>query len=328
MVLFFLSPTVGELLSGSSPPSEFFTPFGFTVMALLYGGGALTARELKVRWGKGIGSLLLLGAAYGVLEEGLMVASFQNPRWPDLGVLGSFGRWLGINWVWSVELTAYHAIVSIVVPVILVELAYPESKGEPWLVGRWLWLVPGLLIADVVLGLFVFSAFTGFFPPLPQYAFIVLLTAAFVFLARRLPHDWARHGTKPIKKPRFYGLLTLTGALSCGLIFWVLPNILSFTIAPLIVILIGVATIFGVIRFLVGYDWKQGTPTHRYGIVAGALSPFIVFSFFQELDTTRLDDTSGMSLVGLAFLIGLLLLWRKLCKELKTPSQPTLDIKH
>jgi hypothetical protein len=50
---------VGELLSGSAPPAEFFTPFGFTVMTLLYGGGALTARELKVRWGKGMGSLLL-----------------------------------------------------------------------------------------------------------------------------------------------------------------------------------------------------------------------------------------------------------------------------
>ena len=81
LVLFLLSPAIGELLSGSSPPREFFALFGFTVMALLYGGGVLTAKELKVRWGKGMGSLLLLGAAYGVLEEGLMVASFQNPGW-------------------------------------------------------------------------------------------------------------------------------------------------------------------------------------------------------------------------------------------------------
>ncbi|MCW4048210.1 MAG: hypothetical protein NWE89_00595 [Candidatus Bathyarchaeota archaeon] len=97
VVLFLLSPIVGELLSGSAPPAEFFTVFGFTVMSLLYGGGALTARELKVRWGKGMGSLLLFGAAYGVLEEGLMVASFQNPNWMDVGVLGEFGRWLGVG---------------------------------------------------------------------------------------------------------------------------------------------------------------------------------------------------------------------------------------
>ncbi len=78
LVLFLLSPVIGELLSGSSPPAEFFTVFGFTVMSLLYGGGAILCRELKVQWRKGMGSLVLLGAAYGVIEEGLMVASFQT----------------------------------------------------------------------------------------------------------------------------------------------------------------------------------------------------------------------------------------------------------
>ncbi len=323
LALFLLSPMIGELLSGSAPPAEFFTPFGFTVMTLLYGGGALTARELKVRWGKGMGSLLLLGAAYGVLEEGLMVASFQNPHWQDLGVLREFGRWLGVNWVWAVELTAYHAIVSVTVPVMLVELAYPEARAKTWLRGRWLWVVPGLLLADVVFGLFVFSAFTGFFPPLPQYAFMALLTAAFLLLARRLPSDWARCGTRPMRRPRFYGLIALTGAIACGLIFWILPNILDFALAPVFVILLGAATILGLIKFLAGYDWRQSTTMHRYGLAAGALSLFIVFSFFQELDTSRPDNTSGMSLVGLAFLIGLLLLRRRIGKALENPSPTT-----
>jgi hypothetical protein len=53
LVLFFLSPAIGELLSGSSPPAEFFTPFGLTVMAVLYGGGALLAREAVTRWKRG-----------------------------------------------------------------------------------------------------------------------------------------------------------------------------------------------------------------------------------------------------------------------------------
>jgi hypothetical protein len=315
LALFLLSPIIGELLSGSAPPPEFFTPFGFTVMTLLYGGGALTARELKVRWGKGMGSLLLLGAAYGVLEEGLMVASFQNPHWMDLGVLGVFGRWLGVNWVWAVELTAYHAIVSITSPIMLVELVYHESKGEPWLRGRWLWVVPGLLLADVVFGLFVFSMVTGFWPPLPQYAFMVLIMTAFILMARRLPPDWARRGTKPMRKPSFYALVILVGAFFCGAIFWILPNALAFPFAPIFVILLGAATVIGLIAFLAGYDWNRATAMHRYGIVVGALSLLILFAFFQELDASRLDDTSGMSLVGLAFLIGLLLLQRNLRKE-------------
>ncbi|UCD44602.1 MAG: hypothetical protein JSV27_10880 [Candidatus Bathyarchaeota archaeon] len=328
LALFLLSPIVGELLSGSAPPVEFFTPFGFTVMVLLYGGGAVTARELKVRWGKGMGSLLLLGAAYGVLEEGLMVASFQNPNWQDIGVLGVYGRWLGVNWVWAVELTAYHAIVSIAIPVILVELAYPEVKGEPWLGGIWRRVVPGLLLADVVFGLYAFSEFTGFKPPIPQYAFMVLLTVAFIYLAHRLPPDWARRGIKPMRRPRFYGLTTLLGAIACGVIFWVLPNALEFPLAPVFVILLGLLTLLGVIWLLASHDWRQATPMHRYGLAAGVLIPFIEFAFLQELDTSRLDDTSGMSLVGLAFLLGLLLLGRKLRKtELESidvsPAQET-----
>ena len=315
---------VGELLSGSAPPAEFFTPFGFTVMTLLYGGGALTARELKVRWGKGMGSLLLLGAAYGVLEEGLMVASFLNPRWMDLGVLGVFGRWMGVNWVWAVELTAYHAIVSVTVPVMLAELAYPEARGAPWLKGAWRFVVPGLLLADVVAGLFIFSAFTGFRPPPAQYALMVLVTAAFIIMARRLPADWARRGTRPMRRPIFYALVTLAGAIACGAIFWVLPNALAFPLAPVLVTLLGASTVVGLIVFLAGYDWNRATAMHRYGIVAGSLALFIPFALLQELDASRLDDASGMSLVGLSFLIGLLLLRRKLRIEADAQnSQPT-----
>ena len=195
VVLFFLSPVIGELLSGSAPPSEFFTVFGFTIMSLLYGGGAVVAREIKIRWRKGVGSLLLIGAAYGILEEGLMVASFQNPTWMDLGVLGVFGRWLGVNWVWAVELTFYHALVSITVPVLLVELLYPERRHLPWLHGRWRWIVPMLLLVDVVAGLFIFAEFTGFRPPLPQYLFFVAACLFFLYLANKLPSSWAREGT-------------------------------------------------------------------------------------------------------------------------------------
>jgi len=55
LVLFFLAPAIGELLSGSSPPAEFFTPFWLLILPALYGSGAVIARELKVRWRKGTG---------------------------------------------------------------------------------------------------------------------------------------------------------------------------------------------------------------------------------------------------------------------------------
>ena len=51
----------------------------FILLASLYGSGALLIRELKVRWRKGYVSMFLLGTAYGIIEEGLMVKSFFDP---------------------------------------------------------------------------------------------------------------------------------------------------------------------------------------------------------------------------------------------------------
>jgi hypothetical protein len=281
-------------------------------MSLLYGGGAVVARELKIRWRKGIGSLLLIGVAYGILEEGLMVASFQNPNWMDLGVLGVLGRWIGVNWVWAVELTIYHAIVSITVPILLVELVYPEEKAKPWLRGPWQWIVPLLLISDVIFGLFIFAQFTGFFPPLPQYILFLILFIAFLFVAYRFPIKWARMGKKPMRKPRYYFMIAFIGSMVSGFIFGVLPENLGSGAAPFFVILLGLVVIFGVLFNLVSFNWAMATPLHYHRLLFGSLFIFIVFSFFQEIDPNRLDDTTGMSLVGIIFLFGFLFLGRKI----------------
>jgi hypothetical protein len=84
LLLLLLAPAIGELLSGSSPPLEFFFPPSLILLALMYGCGALVCREMVVRWGKGWLSLLLLGIAYGIYEEGIVLRSFFNSAWQDL----------------------------------------------------------------------------------------------------------------------------------------------------------------------------------------------------------------------------------------------------
>jgi hypothetical protein len=248
------------------------------------------------------------------LEEGLMVASFQNPHWQDIGILGVFGRWLGINWVWAVELTAYHSIVSIAVPIMLVELAYPKRKNDPWLQGIWLKIVPFILITDVVVGLFIFAMFTGFWPPLPQYLFLICATLTLVFVAYKLPSDFARKGIRSMRRHSYYIITTTLSALICGVVFWVLPNSLEFSFAPLFVIFLGLLVILGYISHLMSFNWIEASPLHTFAITAGVLAPFILFSFLQEFDKTRTDDTTGMSIVGLSFIFLLGLLGRRLKK--------------
>lgn len=122
----------------------------------LYGTGALLSREAWVRWGGGPYTLLLLGAAYGIVEEGVMTRSFFCPTWPDLGILAEYGRWIGVNWVWAIQLTIFHAVFSISIPIILVELTFSDLKGRPWLGSK------GVIISLLVLSSVIFLGIMGF----------------------------------------------------------------------------------------------------------------------------------------------------------------------
>ena len=323
LILFLLSPAIGELLLGSSPPAEFFTPFGLTMLLGLYGSGAVLARELKVRWGRGMGSLLLLGAAYGALEEGVMVASWFNPAWPDLGILGVFGRWLGVNWVWAAELTMYHAIVSITVPVLLVELAFPDRKRDRWVSDSWFKAVGAVLFLDVVVGFVLFGLLLGYTPPMPQFLIAPAAVIVFALIARQLPADWARRGTKQMRRPRFYAAVASIGAVASGTTFLIVPN---FQPPPLLVIALGVAIIYGLIRLLTRYNWREANDLHRFALTVGSLVIFVVFAFFQELDKSRKDNTSGMILVGLASIIALTYLGLKIQSRMKHIGLPITPV--
>src|SRR6266508_2748604 len=129
LALVLLSPVIAEMLSGSSAPLEWLNPAVPLLLIWLYGSGVLVMRETAVRWKVGWPGILLLGAAYGIIEEGLAVKSFFDPGWMDLGTLGWYGRWLDVNWVWAVWLTIYHAVVSIAVPIFLVDWIWPRTRG-------------------------------------------------------------------------------------------------------------------------------------------------------------------------------------------------------
>lgn len=51
---------------------------------------------------------------------------------------------------------------------------------------------------------------------------------------------------------------------------------------------------------------------HKLSLVAGALSFMIFLAFMQEMDKNRPDNTTGMSFVGIAAIIGLISLRRRL----------------
>lgn len=312
LVLYFLSPVVGELLSSSSPPVEFFTVFGLTVMSLLYGSGALLVRELAFRWGTGWPGRLLLGAAYGIVEEGLMVKSFFDPNWQDLGILGSYGRMYGVNWVWSLELTIYHCLFSICIPIVLTELAFPRWRNRPWLRMPGLIVFAVLLLADVAFG---FIALTPFRPPIVPYLGAVVAVAGLVAAARLVRPPAGPVGIaprSPAGAPRVLGPRELPfflfGAVCTVAFFvlnWVVPNTKLFPAAVTMAMVCWLAAGFflGLRELVRAFSW---TPANQWALASGALAFFVVLSPLVEMDGNRTDDTTGMTVVGLV-MAGLLL---------------------
>lgn len=204
--LALFSPIFAELFSGSSPPFEFFFPLSFAFLLGLYGAGVLVMRELAVIWNKGWVSIILLGAAYGILEEGVAVKSFFDPNWMDLGDLGVYGRVIGTNWVWSFWLTIFHSVVSISLPIIVINLLYPQFRKERFLPGSRFWMVVGILILDVI---FIARALNPYDPNPGMYLLCMLVVLLFILHAKLLPGDFLMIKPKPEGQAAYWSPRTL-----------------------------------------------------------------------------------------------------------------------
>lgn len=223
LCLLLLSPGIPEYLSGSSPLNALIlnpAMFGFQLLANLglYGPGVLLIREAKVRWGLGWGPVLLLGAAYGILEEGVALSTLFNPAAGPVGSLGYYGHWLGVSWVWLAGILPVHMIYSISVPILLLGLALPDTAGRPFLKGRKLPAAIAILSLDVlVLFLFVVLG-EGFWMGAPVLAGSFAAMAALVLAARRVKAD-ALHARPGVPRVGVKRMAALGAAFYPGVLF-------------------------------------------------------------------------------------------------------------
>ena len=95
-----------------------------------------------------------MGMAYGIFEEGIIARSFFDPSWQDLGQLAFYGRWIGVNWIWSIALTIFHAVVSISIPIAITELIYSKKKDTLWLSKNELIIAIIIFLVNALLGPF------------------------------------------------------------------------------------------------------------------------------------------------------------------------------
>lgn len=305
--LLLISPSIAELLSSSSPPIEFFNPISFVYLVSFYGFGALIIRWIRIKFRLDYSSILYMGFAYGVVEEGIAVKSFFNPAWPDLGILAWYGRLFGVNWIWMIGLIVYHGIVSIFIPIALTDTLFPEIKDDPLIHSR-----KGIAMVFIVfmfdVAIFNLLAMGNYILDIKYYILCISLIALFPIIA-------FKHAASPVYIP--YKSLTawiigFTWMLLFFIIYYTLPTLIS---QPLITALLGIIHAYYGAKY---YSYIGVDEVDRRIKVAGLLGPpslFILFSPIVELDKTRTDNTTGMTLIGILFLIISLYLHRKIGKS-------------
>src|SRR5438132_1329591 len=261
---------------------------------------------------KGWRSILILGAAYGIIEEGIMVRSFFNPVWKDLGVLGTYGRWLGTNWVWAEWLAIFHAIFSITIPIFLVELTFPQSKTRIWLSSRMRVLFHGLLVLAIILGFFAFP----YDPGVLAIAGCIAAVVALGWFAKRISK------ISPVQRNlKVSWKILVPLGFSVPAVFFFFFNSALIPIAARTMI-IGAFMVHGYERLLTRWARRGFSDLQKLGLMTGALCFFaLFFDFILDLFLGRI----GTSLLGVAFLVYLLWVRKNILARLpriQDPVQP------
>jgi hypothetical protein len=183
LVLLLLAPFVGEFVLGDFTLRQWWI---FPIMLPIYGGGALLIREAARRAGRGWPTILLLGLAYGIVEEALADQSLFNPHFLGLHLIDyGFIPALGISGPWTISVLIIHVFWSIGVPIALVEALVPERRRDPWL-GRKGLAAAGLLyvfgVALVAKGTAAREHFMASGAQLASGAFAAAAAAALAFV--------------------------------------------------------------------------------------------------------------------------------------------------
>lgn len=297
LYLVVLATVLPEGITGATPPWKWIDPVQLLLVFSLYGPGVLLVREASIRWRAGWPGILLLGAAYGIVEEGLAVKTFFDAGLPMLGTLGWYGRWLDVNWVWAVWLSLFHASFSIAFPIFLVEWRWPAIRGRSLLSGRGVFGVAAILALAAT---FDHAFLTPYRPGVPQVAGAVLAVAVLAWLARRRAGDlWRRLPSGRVLPRKVYAA---AGFLFWGLSFLAYAGGPSLGGHPLVSVLQGgvlLAVVLLLLRRVAGTPEARG---HAFAFVAGSIGFFAVWAVLMEFAGIR-----GMSAVGVGFVA--LVLW-------------------
>lgn len=314
ITLAVMAPVIAELLMGSTRVS-----FAFVLVPeiMVWGCGALLAREAVRRWRGGWISLMLLGIALGVAEECVIQQTSLAPL-VGLDPAHAYGRFFGVNWVWMIGLLVFETVWVVLVPVEFIEALFPEERSESWLSNK------GILVSSL---LFVFGSFIAWYmwtriarplkfhvPPYqPPLSYILsgvaaiglLILFAFLFRSSGADKKSGRTGGPPWLAAVITFLFAAPWFTVIGWAYGSMPRLPVW-------IAISSALTYALTAFLV-YKWWTGASgwgtLHSLMAASGALLASMIMGFLEG--NWSKVDLIGKIVLDLAAVLAMIYLARK-----------------
>jgi hypothetical protein len=319
--LFFLAPLIAEFLLGNLPVSLLFA---LVILAPLYGAGALLIREVVRRTGRGWPSIIVLGLAYAVFEEGVTTQSLFNPNYANAHLLDhGYVPALGLSVPWTLGVLALHAVWSIGVPIGLTESLVPDRPRTPWL-GKLGLTVTAVLFALGSVGTTAMQLYQDdFVASVSQFvgvavAIVALVAVAMSFrpAARQADNanrvdsaDGVDRGvtSRTAPNPWWVGVF----AFVAGTAFRMLPDGIPAWLNVMGLLVLATIVIAVVRHWSHQSGWGD---SHRFALVAGAMVCYAVHSFIETpvISVSPAIDHTGDVVFSLAALVTLALAARRL----------------
>ncbi|MER6951168.1 hypothetical protein ABT294_44860 [Nonomuraea sp. NPDC000554] len=328
LLLAVITPVVAELTLGNPPLSQVWL---MLVWVPIYGAGTVLIRELVRRRGRGWPAILLLGAAYGIVEEGLVLQALSSPTL--YGAAGWAPRILGLNSAYTELNIPYHAVFSVTLPILLADLLFPGLRQRPYL-GR-----TGLVVAGAVFGLggvLVRSSVTAFIDPGYQAppavvagcsVAVALLAVTALALTPRLrpatPEQAAREQAARERlasgraAPRLWIVGALGGVAGFGYLALLFPfggsTQSAFTHGGWVAVPMLAAAALAAAAFWLVRRWTSAdgwSDRHSLALAAGALLAHTAFGLVANAETVA--DRAGLAALGVVMAAALALLGRRL----------------
>ncbi len=319
LLLLFLSPAIAELLSGSTPPLLWLNPVFLVFLFCAYSCGVILIREARVRWGLGW-STVFLGVAFGILIEGVMMKTFFNPGGEKMGLLLGYNFWGGVHLSWTIKLIFFHAVFSILLPLLAVDLLWPDFVRTPALNRSTGWLAGGGVLLIAIVGM-LFSGSRGpdgqMIPFHPQPHFLAISVFAILGLIW-CAHHFRQHTLENEKyalwSPARFGVISFI----VHFVNVLGPDIMAGMKQPAVLTLMEQFALIGFVVWAVKYQLyhKNITSRHLTSMAAGSIAVFVMLTPFHELvPEINPEPSSGMIAVGLMAMVFTVLWHRRVLGE-------------